>query len=89
MALAPICLSYKHQRCHAHHEDILGGGCIAPFILKPGTTLMETSSQLHTLEITLVSTKHRAVCGPRAGQIVFGKEKLYCLLVILKKIIIG
>ena len=54
-----------------------GGICIAPLILNPGTTLMEASSQLHTLEKTLVSTKHQAVQGPRAGQVVFGKEKLY------------
>jgi hypothetical protein len=64
-------------------------GCIAPPILNPGTTLMEASSQLHTMERTLVSTKHQAMWGPRAGQVVFGKDKLYCLLLIIKKIIIG
>jgi hypothetical protein len=51
--------------------------------------LMEACSQLHTLERTLASTRHQAVWGPRAGQFVFGKEKYYCLLLILKKIITG
>jgi hypothetical protein len=40
---------------------------------------MVASSQLHTLERTLVSTKHQAVWRLKAGQIVFGKKEILLL----------
>jgi hypothetical protein len=44
-----------------------------PLISKSVT---DKSNQLHTLARTLASTKHQAVWGPRAGQVVFGRATL-------------